>query len=111
MTIALLLLYRAQLQKAEARGYDRAMIEAAQAAAAASAAYQAQVDDAARDLANARVARRKALQTAQEAKDAYYKANPDAAGVVCLPDDRVRVQNKARRGIHSSAASGGRNPL
>ena len=111
MTIALLLLWRSHTQKAEARGYDRAMIEAAQAAAAASAAYQAQVDAAEKRLAASRDARRKAVAAAKDETHAYYKANPDAAGAVCLPDERVRVQNKARRGIHSSATSGGRDPL
>jgi hypothetical protein len=111
MTVTLLLLYRAQLVKAEARGYDRAMIEAAQAAAAASAAYQAQVDAAEKRLAASRDARRKAVAAAKDETHAYYKANPDAAGAVCLPDERVQVLNSAAARIHSQSASGGRKGM
>lgn len=111
VSIALLILWQSAMGRAERRGYDRAMIEAAEAAAAASAAYQAQVDDAAKQLAASGAARRKAIQTARAETHAYYKANPAAAGVVCLPDDRVQAQTKARARIHSSATSGGRDSL
>jgi hypothetical protein len=109
--LTLLMLYRAQIAKAEARGWERATIEATLAAAEASRAYQAQLEVAARDLAQARAVRTKAVQKAKDESRAYYQANPDAAGAVCLSPDRVRVQNEARGRVHTSATSGGRNAL
>ncbi len=106
-----LLLFRGALQKAEARGYNRAAVEFEAAAQAQAEAWKAQVDAAARDLADARVARRKAVQSAKAETHAYYKANPGAAGVVCLPDERVQVLNNAAAKIHSQSASGGRKGM
>jgi hypothetical protein len=111
MCIAMLLLYRAQIAKAEARGWERATIEATIAAAEAARAYQAQLEVAERDLARARETRRKAVATAKDEARAYYQANPDAAGTVCLSPDRVRVQAEARSRVHSSATSGGRDRM
>jgi hypothetical protein len=109
--LVLLMWYRTQIQKAEARGWERATIEATIAAAEAARAYQAQVDAAETRLAASRDARRKAVATAKDEARAYYQANPDAAGTVCLSPDRVRVQNEARSRIHSSATSGGRDRM
>ena len=109
--LVLLMWYRTQIQKAEDRGWERATIEATIAAAEAARAYQAQVDAAETRLAASRDARRKAVATAKDESRAYYQANPDAAGAVCLSPDRVRVQNEARSRVHSSAASGGRDRM
>jgi hypothetical protein len=87
------------------------MVEASQAAAAASAAYQAQVEVATRDLERARAARAKAVSAARNEANAFYSKNPAAAAVVCLPDERVQVANAARASVHSSATSGGRDPM
>ena len=102
--LTLLMLYRAQIAKAEARGWERATIEATIAAAEAARAYQAQVDAA----EGAQIARQKAREARlapirQKVTD-YAKTAPDC------PDALGRsLLNEAIRSSNDSSPARPRN--
>ena len=91
-----LMLFRGALQKAEARGYDRAQVEAAQAAAAATIAMRAEQDraiaaaSARRKATEARLApiRERAREYAQTADNRC----PSPAGRLLI-DEAIRAAN------------------
>ncbi len=90
-----LLMFRSAMTKAEARGYDRAMIEAAQAAADASAAYRAQVEDAERAQSKREAARRARLSPIKQKADTYARTAadcPDTAGRLLI-NEAIRASD------------------
>ncbi len=81
MCVALLLLYRAQLQKAEARGYDRAKVECEAAAQAQAEAWQAQVRAADERAAKAINRIDKAERSSRERIKQHYAQSPSSCGI------------------------------
>jgi hypothetical protein len=81
MCIALLLLYRSQLQKAEARGYDRAKVECEQAAQAQAEAWADQVRKADERAAKAATRIDKAERASRERIKQHYAEAPSACGI------------------------------
>ncbi len=79
--LTLLLLYRAQLQKAEARGYDRAAVEFEAAAQAQAEAWKAQVDAANARQAKAQAQIDKAERASRDRIRTHYRDNPSTCGI------------------------------
>lgn len=99
--LTVVLWYRGQLADARQEGYNQAVLEANEAAAAASAAYQQEVEKASKGLAAKRAdTKRRTIEEINDVQVVYV----DGAGGVCLSAERVREAQASRDRILSAPA-------